>query len=285
MRCIPGLAGGVGFAFACWTPVADAFAAELVFPTDWFQSDLFDRGQAEYTIYDARIVRYREPRDAVVTHVLVKEPWDAKRGVKWGGQGQADFEVIKLNQVLSIPTGIYRYEQMWTGIWKRESGNLLKFSLSHHETCGNTYKQGRIGANGVCRFVYHSYFDGEGDGERSFALAGSILYDELPLKLRLLAPQQRSGTYQVRLIPTIIHSRPGSTDARPAQVEEIRRGQGEIVYEVRHAGGADRLIYESQAPFKLLRWEQADGSLLTLRKSLMIDYWNRNRPGDEILLQ
>lgn len=248
--------------------------------TDWL-----DQGKAEFTIYDATIVRYGQARQGAVTHIWVKEPWDDRRGIKHGGQGQGDYEVIKLNQIISFPTGMYRYEQMWSGFWKRENAERVKFSLSHHEACGNTFKQLRF-TGPVARFTWFSYFEEHGDGERKLHLPPeTVFYDELPFKLRLLAFRGLSKPITVLLIPTIIHAQSDTMKTSPATILQTRRDQGEIEFEIRHADGADRLTYETKTPFKLLRSERADGSSLRLRKSLFTDYWNHNQPGDEKMLE
>lgn len=258
--------------------------ARLPIDPQGLMAGYFDQGKAEFLIYDATIPRYGQPRPATVTHIWVKEPWDNQRGVKHQGQGRGDGDVIKLNQVISYPTGMYRYEQMWSGFWKRETADLVKFTLSHHEACGNTFKQLRFNGD-QAQFVYFSYFEGHGDGSVTFTpSAGTIFYDELPLKLRLLVPSGLAEPVTVPLIPTVIHAKSDSMEPAPATVRQARRDGKEIEFEVQHLGGTDRLIYETEAPHKLLRWEMADGSSLRLRQALFTDYWNRNQPGDEKLL-
>jgi len=259
--------------------------AEMPIRTDLLMSDVLDQGKAEVNVYDATLIKYGEPRKGTVTHIWVKEPWDAKRGTKWGGSGPADFEVIKLNQVISFPTGMYRYEQMWSGFWKRDTAELLKFSLSHHEACGNTFKQARL-KNGKAEYVHFSYFENEGDGRTEIVIPdGAIFYDELPLKLRLLASENLKNPVTIPLFPSVIHPKAGPMDPAPATISQIRRGDGEVEFEVVHGKGTDRFVFETKAPFTLLRWEMADGGKIILRKSLITDYWNKNQPGDEKLIE
>ena len=272
------------FLLACFWG-STAMAQGLPADASLLTSDWLDQGKAEFNVYDATVIRYGHPREATITHVWVKEPWDAKRGIKWDGEGQGDFEVVKLNQIISYQTGLYRYEQAWSGFWKRGTAGLVKWSLSHHEGCGNTFKQARI-AHGKADYVHFSYFEGEGDGRREIDVpAGAVFYDELPLKLRLTAAHGLTDPVTLPLFPTVIHSKAGPMEPAPATIRQTRRGRGEVEFEVQHAGGTDRLVYETKIPFKLLRWKQADGGKLTLRKSLFTDYWNQTRPGDEKLLE
>lgn len=258
-------------------------AQSLPLETRLLRDARLDQGKAEYNLYDATIMRYGEPRQGTVTHVWVKEPWDASKGVKWDGEGQGDFEVVKLLQIISYPTGIYRYEQMWSGFWKRDNAERVKMSFNHHEACGATFKQARF-RNGTANVVWHSYFDG--DGRAALELEeGTVFYDELPLKLRLLVPRGLRQPVEIPMIPGMIHAREGSWETEPAEVRQTRRDGEETEFEVEHAGGVDRLVYRSSSPFDLLRWEQFDGSSLVLRQAEFIDYWNLTRPGDETLLR
>ncbi len=259
--------------------------AELRGDTRSLMGGQLDQGKAEYNIYDATIRRYGLPRRGTVTHVWVKEPWNDRLGIKEAGEGKGDYEVIKLNQIISYPTGIYRYEQMWSGFWRRDRADLVKFTLSHHEACGNTFKHLRLDGD-KATFVYFSYFEGHGDGSVAFTPSvGTLFYDELPLKLRLLVEGSLLQPMTVPLIPTVIHAKSDRMEASAATIHERRREQGEVEFVVQHPGGTDRLVYETTPPFKLLRWEMADGSSLHLRKSLFTDYWNKNHPSDEMHLE
>jgi hypothetical protein len=240
---------------------------------------LFDRGLAEVAEYDSRIVQYGHPRKARVTHIWVKEPWDEPRGVKWGGPGRGDFEVIKMNRIQSYATGVYRYEQMWSGFWRRDSGALVKYSLSHHEACGNTYKQ-LLRRGRSASAVHYSYFEGAGAGRNEWDVpAGGMFYDELPWVLRVRAAQGATGTWSVVLYPTVVHGRPDAFVPAAARIRmEETAKSGEVVFSVDHAGGRDRLVFASTLPHRLLAWDQADGSTHRLVRAEWTDYWNRSGP-------
>src|SRR6267378_3952098 len=70
-------------------------------------------GKAEFNIYDAQIARYGIPRPTEVLHILVREPFDPKQLVKPDDPNRPDaIAVLKLNQILHVPTGLYIYQQM-----------------------------------------------------------------------------------------------------------------------------------------------------------------------------
>ena len=75
---------------------------------------LWNDGRAEVSTYDAVDVRYGIPRASVAVLIVVAEDLDRARLVKADHPAgePATQRVLKLNQVRSIPTGVYRYEQM-----------------------------------------------------------------------------------------------------------------------------------------------------------------------------
>src|SRR2546430_17407195 len=76
-------------------------------------------GKAEFDIYDAQIVREGAPRPCEVLHVLVLESFDPKQLVKSDKPNQPDaIPVLKLNQNLHVPTGLYVAQQMHSNIWR-----------------------------------------------------------------------------------------------------------------------------------------------------------------------
>src|SRR6184192_2724225 len=96
-------------------------------------------GKAEFNIYDAQIARYGQPRSCEALHILVREPFDPKQLVKPDDWRKPDLiSVIKMNQILHIPTGIYVYQQMHSSFWWVDNAALLKFSLTSSDSCGNT---------------------------------------------------------------------------------------------------------------------------------------------------
>src|SRR6476646_9337245 len=101
-------------------------------------------GKAEFNIYEAQIARYGTPRPCEVLHILVREPFDSKQFVKPEGSPRPDtIAVLKLNQILHIPTGLYVYQQMHSSFWRVDNTELLKFSLTSNDSCGNTFKEAR----------------------------------------------------------------------------------------------------------------------------------------------
>lgn len=238
-------------------------------------------GKAEFNIYDARIMRYGQPRQTEVLHILVREPFDLKQYVKpdnWQRPGV--IQVLKLNQVLHIPTGLYVYQQMHSNFWRADNGRLAKFSLTSNDSCGNTYKEARRYGN-TFAYQWHTYWDGMGEGRSKVRIPpDGFFYDELPLRVRTIDFQsQPSGDFQIELAPTVISSKKEKVVWQPAQVHYESTDRA-IYVTIQHPAGTDRFMLGRDFPFLLWKWDMADGSHLALKRSLKIDYWNYHGLGD-----
>ena len=255
---------------------ADPFSAELL------RDRLWDDGKAEYDVYSATELREGALRPARVVHIVVKEPFDPRTRVKSERPGAID--VLKMNQVIDVPTGVYGFHQMQSTFWERSTGAVVKMSLTSNDSCGNTFKEGWLDGS-FLRLVYHTYWDGEADGERSIpAPPGALFADELAFRLRCLR-RLDPAEYRVRLFPSIVGSKVGRPDFADATIRVLPPDRGELRIEVAHAGGVDRFVFDRNPPRVLRSWKRADGSALELRKSIRLDYWNHARPGDEKILE
>jgi hypothetical protein len=243
-------------------------------------SSYWNDGKAEFNIYDGQIVRYGQPRQSEVLHILVREPFDLKQMVKpdnWQRPGV--IQVLKMNQILHIPTGLYVYQQMESNFWRADNGRLAKFSFTSNDSCGNTYKEARRGAE-IFTYQWHTYWDGMAEGREKVRLPpDGYFYDELPLRVRTIDFRKAAGDFEIQLAPTIIDSKKDSLVWKPAQVH-FESSERAIYVTVRHDAGTDRFVLGRDFPYLLRTWQAADGSRLTLKRSLKVDYWNYHKLGD-----
>jgi hypothetical protein len=237
-------------------------------------------GKAEFNIYDAQIARYGVPRPCEVLHILVREPMDPKQFVKPENPSQPDaVPVLKLNQILHVPTGLYVYQQMFSGFWRVDNAQLLKFSLTSNDSCGNTFKEARREAAGFA-YEYRTYWDGMAGGKENVPLpANGYFYDELPWLVRTIDFQKPSTPFEVQLAGTTINSKKDNFVFKPAKVS-FKSTEREIDVAVEHAAGSDHFILDRDFPNLLRTWNAADGSRLKMKRSLKVAYWNYNKPGD-----
>ncbi|MFL6584421.1 MAG: hypothetical protein ACJ8KU_07875 [Chthoniobacterales bacterium] len=237
-------------------------------------------GKAEFNIYDAQVVREGQPRACEVLHILVREPFDPKQFVKPEGAPRADsIPVLKLNQVLHLPTGLYLWQQMHSSFWRVDTAELLKFSLTSNDSYGNSYKEGRRTGDNLS-YVYHTYWDTMADGKETVALpANGFFYDELPWRVRSLDFSKPTGQVDLQLAGSAINSKKDNFVFKPARMSFASTART-IEVKVEHAGGTDRFILDRDGPWLLREWTAADGSHLRMKRNLKVDYWNYGKNGD-----
>ena len=241
----------------------------------------WDGGKAEFNIYGAEISRYGIPRPCEVLHILVREPFDPKQLVKPDNPSQPGaIPVLKMNQILHVPTGLYVYQQMHANFWRVDNTQLLKFSLTSNDSCGNTFKQARREGDQLA-YEYHTYWDGMADGKENVAVpANGYFYDELPLLVRTIDFMPKpTGEFEIQLAGPTINSKKDTFVFKPAKVS-YKSTERTIEVAVEHAGGTDRFVLDQRFPHLLREWNAADGSKMKMKRSLKVPYWNYNKPGD-----
>jgi hypothetical protein len=258
----------------------------------WRRAPLWDDGKAEFCVYQASWAHYGRLYPGRALLVLVKEPWNPALDVKADHPGRDSFEVLKLNHVRDVPTGIYTYHQMASLFWRRDSGALQKVAATSSEACGVSYAEMRRG-----RFETHGYFDNQGDREQRWP-PSALPEDGLPAALRTFVSGLLPVTIDV--FPSLLAARFPDLAPRTYRVERRRVPVPAIpaealpspaprpreAVELRLLSGSARLVYtfEEQLPHRLLRFERDDGTVYRLAKCDRIAYWEMNGPGGEAWL-
>jgi hypothetical protein len=235
------------------------------------------------------------PPGGAANPFVVKEDFSRRLLVKADpGHDPADLvTVLKLNQVLRLQTGIYAYHQMASTFYARDSMDLLKFSLTSFEWCGNTYKEytrrGRASALHV-----HTYWDGQ--AEATYPIPSDrdvVFYDQLPLWVRSL-PQEPGAERTLRVVPAQITSRGPAPELqtatlRAAAEEPITTPAGTfraLRWELRSSGRTPDTYWTAREfPHLLVAWDRSDGGRYRLLWTQRLPYWQLNRPGDERYLE
>jgi hypothetical protein len=255
---------------------ADAQFSPALLQNDSYWGD----GKAEFSIYAADIVRDGAPRPCEVLHILVREPFDPKQLVRPDDPKRPDVvPVLRMNQILHVPIGLYVSQQMHSSFWQVNSAQLLKFSLTSNDSIGNTFKEARRTGDKFT-YDYRTYWDGMASGTEEIAPpVNGYFYDELPWLMRTIDFNKPSAPFEIQLAGSVLNSKKDAIAFRPAKISFTSKERA-IEVTIQHAGGSDVFVLDRDGPHLLREWKAADGSHLKMKRNLKVDYWNYNKPGD-----
>jgi hypothetical protein len=250
----------------------------------WRRSPVWDDGKAEVCAYEVTWAHYGRRYQGRALLVLVKEPWAPDLDVKADSPRPDGFDVLKLNHVRDVPTGVYTYHQMASLYTRRDSGELQKLAAASSEACGISTAE-MVGG----RLATRSYFDGQGDRAASWP-AGALPEDGLPASLRDYVAGRPPAALEV--FPSLLAGRLPELKAAAYRVERrevpaVETPDGKVPgVEIRLTSGPSALAYtfDRESPYRLLRFEREDGTAYRLAKCERIPYWRMNKPGDEAWL-
>jgi hypothetical protein len=250
----------------------------------WRRSAVWDDGKAEVCAYAVTWSHYGRRYDGRALLVLVKEPWAPDLDVKADSPRPDGFDVLKLNHVRDVPTGVYAYHQMASLYTRRDSGALQKLAATSSEACGISTAEMAGG-----RLTARSYFDGQGDRSLGWP-ARALPEDGLPASLRDYVAGRTPAALEV--FPSLLTGRfpelkPSIYRVEKREVPAAETAAGTVPgVEIRLTNGPSVLAYtfDREPPYRLLRFEREDGTAYRLAKCERIPYWRMNRPGDEAWL-
>ncbi|NKB23352.1 MAG: hypothetical protein GKR87_02990 [Kiritimatiellae bacterium] len=113
-----------------------------------------------------------------------------------------------------------------------------------------------------------------------------FFYDELILYLRQHLTELKEA-HSFTLIDSLLSNKPvyKTVPGRIIKIEIIEhKEQPAHVIKIRIDKTIETFIFAQDKLRTLLEWRNTHGEFYRLRKSMFVDYWNKNRPGDEKLL-
>lgn len=255
--------------------------------TDEF-SDYWYAGKAEVNNYDLQQSRYGQMHKGNAILIFVTEPFSKSQQVKLDNAGSAGEDkqtVMKLNFVKKFTTGIYPYSMMlsaFTPVDRYHYPNTVKVSMSSQEWCGQVFTQMNLKDD---QYNVHSFSYFQSEGDQIFTLKKTLLEDEIWNRIRLDYKSLPQG--EIELIPGVFATRLRHKDLKPVKANATLTTEKDTVsYRVEFKDGRFlRIHFGLEFPHKILRWEERyrgiTGKMLTtsgtLKKSLYIDYWNKNQ--------
>ncbi|MFP4090063.1 MAG: hypothetical protein ACLFUB_17610 [Cyclobacteriaceae bacterium] len=262
-------------------------SASQHFRQDWAMDPLWDQGDAEVAIYDARRMVYGEARSFEYAFILVKETFNEEFKVKADDYSRSDlFEVMKINKFCRIPTDNYPYHYLTSIFYLRQQpSTVYKLTNTSQEWCGNTSKY-FLHEGEQYRFGYNSYWDGQGIGETS--VQGDIMFeDQLSHSLRALNFQE-GLTFRQAVAESQVNSKaekPKIYDARfsISRADDLilqtgyETGQEEIwkVSVQLDDEKTSHYWFSGTYPNLLLKQESWNGRSYELKEHKMDAYWER----------
>lgn len=269
---------------ACATPPAAQEPSSPPSPPRSFgEHPAWDDGKAEVCVYDAEEIVEGETRRFEATAIVVAEHFDSSQMVKREEFDLSLVPVLKCNWVLSIPTGVFRYQQMASLFVRRSDLLAMKAVWSSQEWCGTTFAEWRRDRPG---FETRSYWDGEGDQHHQLHpfedLAENVLFHEqIPLWIRGRKPERARSEKVSVVAKRLGTSRCGVPKISPATIhfDGVKERAGARRIEARLAvdGREELFVLAPEFPFTLVEWRRGDGTTWKLKKSLRIDYWNYSK--------
>ncbi len=250
---------------------------------EYLGNGYWDSGKAEFQVLEGRIQQYGIDREAMARLVLVKEPFDPNNRVKT--LASEAVPVLKMHFFRHIPTGVYDYFQTASLFFDRQTGRVLKYTMSSQDGCGNTFMEYLYQPDETHLFRYFSYFDDEGDAETVLQDTDFIFYDALPLVLRYRL--EDGARYSLRLMESLIANKKQPLTLQTAAVrvnrfaDAARDGQSipnAFLVTVQREDREDRFFFEAAFPHRLIRWEKENGDLLFQTAADFFYYWNFTRP-------
>jgi hypothetical protein len=252
-------------------------------------------GKAELNSYELQQARYGEIREGDAVLIFVTENFSLSELTKGDGLGGTQVPVLKVNFDKKFLTGIYPYSMILTAatpIDMNRYPRALKIATSLQEWCGHTYTQFNLRGEKY-EFTEHSYFPGEGDQEST--MDAVLTEDELWSRIRIAPDKLPTGTME--LFPSTFYLRLKHQPVRPRKATlslgKADDGTQNSVYSIDYADGSRRIdiYFNPEFPYTIEGWEESYGSgwgpgakklttRATRKKTLKLDYWNRNSNAD-----
>ncbi len=280
------------------------FEEENLIPVDKDSYSYWKSNGAELNRYELDQVRYGEHRKGQAVMIFVTEPFLPVSQVKYEGKRNEEKiqEVLKLNFQKNFYTGIYPYSIM-TSVFTPFASNpkySYKVTTSSQDWCGHSFIQLNNRGFGYDAKVF-SYFQDPGDSE--FNIKQALLEDEVWNMIRLNYKNLPVGDIEV--IPSTQYFRlmhieldTYAAEASLTTIKNEKYSDSEIFdYSIKYKNIEREFHYyfSKEKPHKILGWEETYLPLqftgikepmttsAVLKKSMMLDYWNKNKNSDGFL--
>ncbi|NIM20191.1 MAG: hypothetical protein GTO51_08155 [Candidatus Latescibacteria bacterium] len=244
---------------------------------------LWDDGLAEVAVYDAKARIYNRLWDHEMVLVTVKEDFSKEQYTKADPpyHGKDLLPVIKLNMFTRIQTFNYPYHFLVSlFVEKNDAFIPVKMTVGSQEWCGNTFVEFKNWVR-PASFVYHSYFDGQGNGEVSIDFnQGDMLREQLFISLRDI-PFRKGYRRTFRLLNSQMSNYFRDPIWHESELvvvgeEEVETSKEQVLswrIDVTNSTEQVTLWFDKNFPHPLVKYVDSSGQEMVLKEISRSAYW------------
>lgn len=240
---------------------------------------IWDDGLSEMSYFVATDRIYGVERKYTRVQLLNRQWMHKDTGVKVDPGDPAAVPVFKMNIAEEIPTENYNYRYLVSVFLERPDLTPFKLAASSQEWCGTSYKSLRWKDD---RLIIHSYSYFDGEGDRTWSVAGDVVpYEALAILARDVAAGGKARKVSVLAATRTTHA--ASDEASPALLRPsgtgtltVPAGRFDTVRVILDWGGPETTFDVGSAPpFALIRYRtgNACGELSLIERR---PYWDRS---------
>ncbi|MEO6691833.1 MAG: hypothetical protein ABIO44_05780, partial [Saprospiraceae bacterium] len=252
----------------------------------WYQE------MGEVNSYELEQARYGQLHKGEAVLVFVTEDFNGTKQVKLDNLEQAGSNrqpMFKMNMLKHFNTGIYTYSLMmsvFSPIGSEVPRHPLKITTSVQDWCGHVFTQLNQRDNKF--FIQnYSYFESEGDVSKSFTIGWTE--DELWSQIRINPRYLPIG--KQKLLTGFFYNRlkHRPQDYFDVELKLISVNDTIQSYQIDYTTEKRNLAinFKKSYPYQIVSWTESykDGENImttkaTLKKSILIDYWNKHNVED-----
>lgn len=192
--------------------------------------------------------------------------------------------VIEMNETMNRPRGIVAEQFSLRAVWRADTAALTRISFAGSDGIGQIVKcfyavPDEAAHKTKWQHRCDTYRERVDLQEFDAPDTQAFFYDELPLRVRTLDFTHAAGERELRLLTSVAHPERGPSEFKPAKIS-WKAGDRTTEVDLTHEGGRDHFTLDADFPFLLRRWDMADGTRLTMKNSLRINYADYLKEGD-----
>jgi hypothetical protein len=241
--------------------------------------------KSEFDLYSADLARDGQKRQCELLMIFTPKFVSAETlPANSPGKSADALPVIEMNETATVARGLVAEQLSLQATWRADTGSLARVCIAGTDGVGQIFKsfyqlRDEQAHKNTWRHRCDTYRERTELQEFEAPSAEAIVYDELPLRVRTLDLAHPAGEKDIQLLPTIVNPTAGPSGFSPAKIA-WKPGEGTIEIDLTHQGGKDHFTLDADFPFLLRKWEMANGSRLTMKNSLRVDYAQYLKNGD-----